>query len=72
MTQRSYLWQCPQTRNTASVIAHKESHARRYIALIAPTTTWQFMGTDNRQEAPDTLMVATLNEDGERLTPWLG
>lgn len=69
MTHKSYLWQCPKTRNTAAVIAHKESHARRWIGLIAPNTTWQFMGIDNRQEAPSTLVLATLNEAGEKVTP---
>jgi hypothetical protein len=72
MTHHAYLWQCPVTHNQAAVIAHNERQARVWFAAhTRPATPWQFVGEDRRIDAPYTLVLATLDEAGQVVTPAL-
>lgn len=65
----AYLWQCPITHNTAAVLAHSASHARRWFANnTKPKVPWRFIGIDNRQDAPSTPVVAVLDSTGKQKT----
>lgn len=68
---RAYLWQCPVTRNTAAVLAHSESHARRWVAAnTRPKVPWTFCGVDSssRSGVEYTPVVAVLDATGKRRT----